>query len=481
MYENNNVGNKQISIKKAAFLNAGSKYITVILQIIYMAVLSRILTPEEFGIVSIINVFIIFFQLFADMGFGTAVIQNKTLTDDEVNQIFSFTIYLGIALMLLFAGASFIIAAVYNDRIYISLGFMLSFSLLFNSLNMIPNSVMLKNKRFVAIAVRTIAVALISYSITISLALAGFGVYALAANSIVMALAIFIWNEISTKLKFRGRVKIATLKKVWSYSLFQFGSQALNYFNRNLDNLLIGKYFSTTDLGYYNKSYTLAGYPVTYLPGVITPVLHPILSEHQNDHDYIYNSYMKLLKFLSLIGCFGAAFCFFAGREIILIAFGSQWEPSIVPFQILSLSLWMQILTNTIAPIYQSICNTKLLFKSTVLTTALIVTSIIVGVNLGSIVSVSICVSVAYFFNFIVSFGIITAKGFRKSFLKFVKNFWQELIFFAILIMIAIIWTFNITNVVIGFFVKLVVYLAIYGLMLFLTRQHRVLIGFIKR
>lgn len=481
MHEDKYVENKQISIKKAAFLNASSKYITIILQIIYMAVLSRILTPEEFGIIAVINVFIIFFQMFADMGFGTAVIQNKTLTDDEVNQLFTFTVYLGIVLMLLFAGASFIIAAVYNDQIYISLGFMLSFSLLFNAFNMIPNSVMLKNKRFVAIAVRTIVVALISYSITISLALSGVGVYALAANSIVMALAIFIWNEISTKLKFRGRVKLATLKKVWSYSLFQFGSQALNYFNRNLDNLLIGKYFSTAELGYYNKSYTLAGYPVTYLPGVITPVLHPILSEHQDDHDYIYNSYIKLVKFLSLIGCFGSAFCFFAGREIILIAFGNQWEPSIIPFQTLSLSLWMQILTNTIAPIYQSLGNTKLLFRSTVITTVLIVASIVIGVHIGNIRFVSICVSTAYILNFLISFGVMMIWGFKRSFFQFAKQFWHEIIFFAVLILLSVLWPINIENIVINFAVKFIASMTIYAIMLFITKEHRVLIDFLKK
>lgn len=471
---------KAISIKKAAILNAGSKYMTVILQIIYMAVLSRIFTPEEFGVVAVINVFIIFFQLFADMGFGTAVIQNKNLSDDEINNIFTFTIYLGILLMLLFMRISFIIAAVYNNDIYIPLGFMLSFSLIFNAFNMIPNSVMLKNKKFLEIAIRTIIVSLISYSITIALAFAGLGVYALASNSIMMAFLLFLWNEISTRLKFKGRIIFATLQKVWSYSLYQFGAQGLNYFNRNLDNILIGKHFSAADLGYYNKSYTLAGYPVTYLPGVITPVLHPILSEHQDDKAYIYNSYIKLLKFLSLIGCFGAAFCFFASKEIILIAFGFQWEDSILPFKIISLSLWMQILTNTIAPIYQSLGNTKLLFKSTILTTCLIVASIILGIRLGTIIMVSVCVSVAYMINFLISFVVMMKVAFRNSFFIFVKNFGHELIFFCLLILIAIFWPFKIENIIFSFVIKFLIYGILYLLMLIVSKQHKVLLEFIK-
>jgi PST family polysaccharide transporter len=471
---------KDISIKKAAFLNAGAKYSNVIIQLIYNGILSRILTPEEFGIIAVINVFIVFFQLFADMGFGTAVVQDKSLTDDQTNDIFSFTIYLGIVLMLLFSALSFPIAAIYGDRIYVRLGLVLSLSLLFNAFNMIPNAILLKEKRFVAIAIRTVVVSIASCVLTIFFAKAGLGVYALAIYSVIHALSLFIWNEISAKCKFRICFRIGSIKKVWGYSMFQFGAQTLNYFNRNLDNLLIGKYFSATDLGYYNKAYTLTRYPVTYLPGVITPVMHPILSDHQNDKEYIYRCYLRILKFLSLLGCFGAMLCFFAGKEIILIAFGKQWESSVLPFQIMSLSLWMQILTNTTAPVYQSIGNTKLLFRSTVYNTILIISSIIIGVLMGSIVTVSICVSIGYILNFILSFGILVRIAFKKKLLDFAQCFWQEFVFFAVMLIIAIIWPFEIENLILSFAAKTIVFILVYCLLLVITRQHKVLLSFVK-
>ena len=108
------------SIKKAALLNAGSRYLTVLFQIIHVGILSRILSPEEFGIVAIINVFIVFFQLFADMGLGTGVVQNKDLTEDDTNHIFSFTVFLGFFLAILFSAASFIIAKVSLYTILVS-------------------------------------------------------------------------------------------------------------------------------------------------------------------------------------------------------------------------------------------------------------------------------------------------------------------------------------------------------------------------
>lgn len=470
-----------VSLKKAALLNAAAKYITVVLQLIYTAVLSRILTPEEYGIVAIINVFIVFFQLFADMGLSTGVIQNRNLSIKEINHIFSITVYMGIGLLLLFFAFSFPLSVIYKNKIYIPLGVELAFSLMFNAFNMIPNAILLKEKKFISIAVRTVIVSGISFTLTIFFAVNGFGVFALGANSVITALGMFCWNEALTRLRFVFKPCYKSVKKIWGYSMFQFAAQALNYFNRNLDNLLIGRFYSAAELGQYNKAYTLMQYPITYLPGVITPVLHPVLSEYQEDKEYIYKTYLRLLKLLSLIGCFGAAACFFLGREIILIIFGTQWESAILPFRILGLSLWTQILTNTMAPIYQSVGNTKLMFKSTIVTTALIVFSIIVGFIGGNIVCIALAISCGYIINFFVTYYIMIKKCFKKKLFDFLENFFPELSIFIVLLIVAIFWPFNINSLFTGFIFKFSIYFIIYIGMLFLTKQYKIIVSLIKK
>lgn len=473
--------NKPVSVKKAVLLNAAAKYSTVILQLIYTAILARILTPEDYGTIAVINVFIVFFQLLADMGLGTGVIQNKDLTDDDVNNIYSFSIYMGLVLLVIFMGCSFLIASIYGDTIYIPLGFILSFSLMFNAFNMIPNAILLKEKKFSSIAIRTVVVAVVSFSLTIVFAVRGMGVYAFAAQSVVYSMGLFLWNECKIKLKLNLKPKFSSVKKIFGYSIYQFGAQTLNYFNRNLDNLLIGKFFSKEDLGYYNKAYTLMQYPINYLPGVITPVLHPILSEHQDNKKFIYEKYMQLLKVLSLLGCFGSAFCFFAGKEIILIAFGQQWGNAIQTFRILSLSLWPQILTNTIAPIYQSIGNTKLMFQNLIITTIIIVSMIIAGVVMHSILYISIFVSFAYVLNFFVTYFIMMKFGMRASYSKFLFAFRHELIIFIFLMLLSVLWPIRFENILLGFVIKFVAMISLYVVLLVVTKQHRTLLKFIKR
>ena len=467
-------------MKKAVAWTAAAKYTTAALQLVFAAILSRILTPEEYGTVAVIHVFVVFFNLFCDMGFGSAVIQDRELTDKQTNDIFSWTVYIGLTLQVLFIGASFLIAKFYNDTIYISLGIILSFSLLLNALNMIPNASMLKQKRFKSITFRAITGNVTASLLTILLAFKGWGVYALVLQSVFSILIIFIWNEVSVKLKVVLKPDIASIKRIWGYSIYQFLSQLFNYFNRNLDQLLIGKFFSRAELGQYNKSYHLMHLPISYIPGVVGPALHPLLAEHQNNPDYIYCSYRRILKILLLIGCFISVWLYYAGEEIVLIIFGNQWHAAVIPFRILALSVWAQLLTNTIAPIYQSIGNTKLMFKSTILTTILIVTSIIIGCIMGSIVTVATCVSVAYFLNFFLTFYIIIHYGFHNNFFKFLNNFVYEVFFFIILMSITMI-PINITSLMVSFIIKTLLMGVVYVALICVTGQYKLLVSLIKK
>jgi len=469
-----------VSMKKAVAYTAMAKYTTAILQLVFAAILSRLLTPEQFGTVAVINVFIVFFQIFCDMGFGTAVIQDKGLTERQTNHIFSWTVYLGFALMLLFIGASFPIAKIYEDSIYVPLGIILSVSLLFNSLNMIPNAVMLKQKQFKSIAFRTILSSIAASLFTIVLAFKGLGVYALVLQAVFTSLFIFLWNELSVKLKFCLKPEFSIIKRIWGYSVYQFLAQLLNYFNRNLDSLLIGKYFSKADLGQYNKSYHLMQLPITYIPGVIGPALHPILSEHQNDPQYIYDAYMRVLKMLSLVGCFITVLLYYTGEELVLILFGDQWHLAITPFKLLALSVWCQLLINTVGPIYQSLGNTKLMFTSGLIVGPMIIGFIVLGCVMGSIVSVATCVSIAYVFNFFFCFFILIKYGFHMSLRDFFCSFIPDLIIISILMTVTLI-PLQIDNLVLSFIAKSLILSSVYIIMLIITKQHKPFLQMIKK
>lgn len=444
-----------MNMKKAALINAAGKYSKVLLSLVVNAILARILSAEDYGVVAVITVFSTFFTTFSDMGFGPAIIQNKDLSEEDVNHIFSFTVYISVILMAIFALVSYPIAAFYGNDVYVGLGQLLSISLLFNAMNMVPNGILNRDKKFISIAIRTVVVYVGSAVITVILANMGLRYYALAIQSILTAFFQFIWNYATTRPRFRLRVEMGSIKKVIHYSGYQFAFNMVNYFSRNLDNLLTGKVMGDAELGYYNKAYSLMLYPVNNLTGVVSPVLHPILSDYQDQIKIIYEKYMKVVRMLACIGIYIAPVCFLGAAEIITILYGDQWNDSIVCFQYLAVAIIPQMINSSAGSIFQAIGNTKLLFWNSCINTAITVLAILGGVFVGrSIDWLAACVAGAYLLHFVTAFYMLVKLGFKLSLRGFAKELLPELLMLAIMVLGVLVYPFDIQNIWLSLIVK---------------------------
>jgi PST family polysaccharide transporter len=462
-----------ISIRKAILINTVSKYSGIVLNLIFTAILSRILTPKDYGIVAVVTVFTVFFGILADLGMGSAVIQNKALTNDEINHIFTFSLYLAIGLAILFCLFGFPLSLFYNNSVYFPIACILSISLFFGTLNMIPNAVLLKDKRFLLVGVRLIIITLAAYGFAIVLALLGFKYYALAIQSVLSALFTLIWNIKTVRLKLVCKINFNSIRKIWQYSAYQFGFNVINYFARNLDKLIIGKVMGDVPLAQYDKAYRMMLYPINNLTHVITPVLHPILSEYQDDKEYIYQRYMKVVKFLSLLGVFVTAECFWCSEEIIILTFGDQWYEAVPVFRWFSLSIWAQMVTGSSGVIFQSLGDTKRLFQNVILNSSISCIAIILGILSGKLWILSICITVSYWFHFITAFLFLIIVIFKMSIFDFLFKFIPELIILSIIFisMYFILSIKNFDNYLIAIFIKTIVIISIYFILMLITRQ----------
>lgn len=427
---------KDISIKKASAIYAGAKYTTIFVGILISAVLSRILTPDDYGVVAVVTVFSTFFSTLANLGLGTGLIQNKNLSKEDTNDIYSFSVWFSIILSLLLCFAAKPIATFYNDRAYMPICYLLSISVLFNSLNMIPNSMLLKEQKFFSVGIRMIVSSVGSGIVAIIMAVLGWKYYSLVFQSILLAAIQFFWNRMTVQLKFKLKINFQPIKSIANYSLNQFFYNVLNMFAQNLDNLLTGKFMGSEQLAYYNKSYTLMRYPVNNIPHAISPILHPILSNYQNDKKYIYEKYIEIVKVISLIGvcCFGL----FHGlsEEIVLIMFGKQWQGAVVSVHIFSWCIWAQLVNALAGSIYQSLGNTKEMFHSGLIHVALTIVAIIIGTSFQSIQILSFAVMISLNLKFIVESIYLIKKCFDYSLLAYWKNFIPE--FFMMIVIAAV-------------------------------------------
>ncbi len=369
------------------------------------------------------TVIIAFFNLFTDMGISPAIIQHKALTKEELSDIFSFTVWTGIAISLLFFAASWLIADYYDSQILRILCQLLSVNLFFASATIVPGAMFYRNKEFKYIAVRSFTIQIAGGAGAVTAALCGAGLYALIITPIISSILIFVISYQRYPQRLRFTWGLTALRKIFSYSAYQFLFNVINYFSRNLDKLLIGKHMSMSDLGYYEKSYRLMMLPLQNITQVITPVMHPIFSDFQDDKAKLASSYERIVRILSFIGLPMSVLLFFTAQEVTLIIFGNQWLPSVPVFRILSLSVGVQIILSSSGSIFQAAGDTRSLFICGVFSSTLNVAGMLIGIfYFGTLTAVATCIVLTFTVNFVQCYWQMYHVTFRRKVWTFVRQ-----------------------------------------------------------
>lgn len=407
--------------KKGVFYSALGKYSNVVIQLLVTAILSRILTPQEYGIVAVVNVFLIFFQMLADFGIGPAIIQNKQLTKNEIDSIFGFSLYLAVFLGIVFVFLGYPISIFYNNEVYKPISMVLAVCIFFYGILVVPQSMLLREKRFGTVNIVTILANVASGVVSIVLAVSGFSYYSLIISNTVKAALLFLVFYYKTQLKAQFKLDTKPLKKIFSFSKNQFLFNFINYFSRNLDSMLIGRYFSASSLAFYDKAYQVSLYPNQILTNVISPVIQPIMSDYESNLEKIKTVYLKITTILATIGLPLSVFLFFNANEIILFLFGDQWAGSVTTFQILAISVWIQMITSSTGAIFQSANRTDLLLLSGILSAIVTVSAIFIGIFAGSIEYVAFMVLLAFTINFIQTNYLLMYRMFQSNFIEVIK------------------------------------------------------------
>lgn len=418
------MSNTKKELLSGIYYTSIAKYIGIIISLIVSGILARLIEPKEFGIVAIATVIISFFSIFSDLGIAPAIIQNKELTNKDLSNIFSFTVWLGAIISILFFLSSWPISWFYKSSKLLIICQILSINLFFAAANIVPNALLFKSKDFKFIAYRSLIIQTIGGGIASIAALMGIGLYALIINPIFSSILLFIISYRKKPQKFNLFGNIESIKKIFNYSAYQFMFNIINYFSRNLDKLLIGKYMNMASLGYYEKSYRLMMLPLQNITHVISPVMHPIFSDFQNDLKKLSTSYEKIVHLLAFIGFPLSVLLWFNAHEIILIIFGEQWIPSVSIFQTLSLSVGIQIILSTSGSIFQAANDTKSLFICGIFSTILNVSGIIIGIFIfDSLEIIAWCIFLTFSTNFILCYIVMYKITFKQK----MKSFWSQL------------------------------------------------------
>ncbi len=342
------------------------------------------------------------------MGLGAAVIQNQTLTKEDLNSIFSFTLYSGVALSAIFFACSYPIAKFYGDGQLRFICQLLSVNLLFATWDVVPNALLQKAKRFKFIAVRTFAIQVLCGSMAVVAALNGLGVYALLVSPIVTSVSLFLIDYRQNPLRPVAHIDWNALKKIYSYSVFLLLYCILNFFTRNIDKLIVGRFFSLRDLGYYEKSYRLMMMPLEYFSFLLGSVMHPILISLQDNYEELTAKYNKIVHLMAFVSCTIGVTLYFAAADAILFVFGDQWGQAVPVFKVFAMSLPLQMVYATHGFIYQASGKTNWMFYGGLSSAICTIAGYLIATFcFGTIESIAWAWDITLTINTIVTFAIL--------------------------------------------------------------------------
>jgi teichuronic acid exporter len=311
-----------------SFANLGVQFLVGI-------ILARILSPREFGLIGMLTIFIAISQSFIDSGFSTALIRKKDCTQNDYSTVFYFNMAVSLfcyLLLFLFSGA---ISEFFNEPQLKPLVQVLGIGLVLNSFGIIQRTILTKTLDFKLQTKVSLIASLGSGIIAISMALNGFGVWSLVALTLsryaLTSVFLWIWSKWKPELLF--------CKKSFN-ELFSFGSKLLlsgliDTIYRNSYYLVIGKFFSAAELGFYTQADQFQSLPSTNLTGIISRVSYPVLSSIQDDKIRMKTNYRKLIRstmFITFILMLGMAA---VAKPMIITVIGEKWLPSVVYLQLL--------------------------------------------------------------------------------------------------------------------------------------------------
>jgi PST family polysaccharide transporter len=380
-----------------------------LMQLVTTIILTRLLSPSDFGLVGMAMVVTGFVALFHDFGTSATVIQKKVASEVFLSSIFWVNAAFGLlAMVIIFAFAPLAANLYHEPRVSLILK-LLSLSFLISGLSIVQQAILERELAFKKLARVEMVAGVSSSFVCIGAALLGAEVWSLVYQTLmsVTVTTVLLWT--SSDWRPKAVFHWGEVRSVRSYSLNLTGFYIFNYFARNADTVLIGRFLGAQNLGYYMMAYRIMFYPIQTISAVIGRVMFPVYSQIQEDEARFRRIYLKvigaigLITFPMMMGVWGLA------QTLVLTLFGSQWKP----VMILAPVGLIQSIVTTVGTIYQAKGRTDWMFRLGVATGLIAVLAFVIGLQWG-IVGVAGAYTIATILclypNFTVPFKLINLK-----------------------------------------------------------------------
>lgn len=299
-------------------------------------ILARLLTPREFGLIGMTTIFITVAQSLVDSGFTQALIRKKDCTQADFSTVFYFNLLISLLLYaVLYFSAGAISRFFYEQQLQLIVQ-VIGLGIIINAFTIVQRARLTKAINFKLQTKISIIASIVSGFIGITMAYKGFGVWSLVCRTLlsfaITSILLWLWNKWIPSFTFSKN----SFKELFSFGYKLIISGLIQTAYKNIYLLIIGKYFSAADLGFYTRAEQFKNLPAQNITGIIQRVSYPVLSEIQNDIPRLRKAYQKIIKSTMLITFVSMMILAAIAKPLVLALIGEKWLPSVIYLQLLS-------------------------------------------------------------------------------------------------------------------------------------------------
>lgn len=346
-------------------------------------ILARLLTPADFALVALLNVFIAVSNVLVDSGFSQAIIRDDNPSNKDLTSVFIFNMALSIALYLILFLLSPNIAKFYQSPEMTALSRVVFLVIIFNASTIIQYACLKRNLEFKKVEKATVLGTLIAGVFSVTMAFTGFGIWSLVANMVLMPFfrSVVLW--VVSKWRPTGRFNIGSIKKYFNFGFFLTIHGLVDVIVTNLTTLCIGKVYTKDELGYYSQASKLDAYITSPFSAVLNKVIYPIFVKVKDDSLKLKHGYREMVGMVLYVILPCMLFISFNADDTMALIFGEKWRPSGIYLEILAILCLFQIIHQvfTNAILIEGKTNIMLIF--TLIKQGLRILSLILTINIS--------------------------------------------------------------------------------------------------
>ena len=301
-----------------------------------LMILARLLSPKDFGLVGMVTAFTGILLLLRDFGLSSAAIQRATVTEEQISTLFWVNLLVGTLLALFTSSMAPLVAALYHEPRLLAVTLALAAGFVFNAAGVQHSALLQRQMRFTAMAVITVISLLVSNSIAIVGARAGYGYWALVAMTVSFPLAVTIGAWVCT-----GWMPGPPRRGTGVGSMMRFGgiislNSLVSYSAYNADKVLIGRFWGSGVLGLYGRAYQLTNIPTENLNAAVGEVAFAALSRVQDDPVRLRSYFLKGYSIVLAMTLPLTIACTVFANDVVYVILGPKWMEAVVIFRLLA-------------------------------------------------------------------------------------------------------------------------------------------------